>query len=88
MGRFVIRLIAAYQRVLSPYMPGACRYEPTCSHYAQEAIERHGLLGGGWLATKRLARCQPWGGRGYDPVPAGTRAASPHEYERTGVASP
>ena len=88
MGRFVIRLIAAYQRVLSPYMPGACRYEPTCSHYAQDAIERHGLLRGGWLATKRLARCQPWGGRGYDPVPDRARVMSTHEHERTGVASP
>ena len=88
MGRFVIRLIAAYQRVLSPYMPGACRYEPTCSHYAQDAIERHGLLRGGWLATKRLLRCQPWGGRGYDPVPDNTRVMSTHEHERTGVASP
>ncbi len=88
MGLFVIRLIAVYQRIVSPYMPGACRYTPTCSHYAQEAIERHGLLRGGWLATKRLARCQPWGGRGYDPVPGGTRATSTHEHERTGVASP
>ncbi len=88
MGLFVIRLIAVYQRIVSPYMPGACRYTPTCSHYAQEAIERHGLLRGGWLATRRLARCQPWGGRGYDPVPGGTRATSTHEHERTGVASP
>ena len=88
MGRFAIRLIAAYQRVLSPYMPGACRYEPTCSHYAQDAIGRLGLLRGGWLATKRLARCQPWGGGGYDPVPPSTRATSTHEHERTGVASP
>jgi len=87
-GRFVIRLIAAYQRVLSPYMPGACRYEPTCSHYAQDAIERHGLLRGGWLATKRLLRCQPWGGRGYDPVPDRTRVMHTHEHERTGAASP
>ena len=88
MGHFVIRLLAAYQRVLSPYMPGACRYEPTCSHYAQEAIEHHGLLRGSWLATKRLLRCQPWGGRGYDPVPVNTHAMSTHEHERTGVASP
>ena len=88
MGRFVIRLIAAYQRVVSPYMPGACRYEPTCSHYAQDAIEQHGLLRGSWLATKRLARCQPWGGRGYDPVPDSTRVVHTHEHERTGAASP
>ena len=88
MGLFVIRLIAAYQRILSPYMPGACRYTPTCSHYAQEAIERHGLLRGSWLATKRLSRCQPWGGRGYDPVPVSTRVIGTGEHERTGVASP
>ncbi len=88
MGRFVIWLISAYQHVLSPDMPGACRYTPTCSHYAQEAIERHGLLRGSWLATKRLSRCQPWGGRGYDPVPVSTRVIGTREHERTGVASP
>ncbi|MCH7655218.1 MAG: membrane protein insertion efficiency factor YidD [Chloroflexi bacterium] len=87
MGRFVIRLISAYQHALSPYMPGACRYAPTCSHYAQEAIERHGLLRGGWLAVVRLARCQPWGGSGYDPVPASTRAtgAQQHDPRATGA---
>ena len=97
MRRFVIWLISAYQHMLSPYMPGACRYTPTCSHSAQEAIERHGLLRGGWLAITRLARCQPWGGRGYDPVPASTRVTGTHEHdpsaigaqqhERTGAAS-
>ena len=88
MGRLAIRLISAYQHVLSPYMPGACRYTPTCSHYGQEAIERYGLVRGGWLAVKRLLRCQPWGGSGYDPVPAGAPVPAPHERERTGVASP
>ena len=88
MGRIVIRLIGAYQHVLSPYVPGTCRYRPTCSHYAQEAIERNGLLRGGWLATRRLLRCQPWGGSGYDPVPVSTRVMGTHEHERTGVASP
>lgn len=69
MRGLAVRLIGFYQHALSPYWPGACRYSPTCSHYAQEAIETHGLLRGGWLAAKRLGRCQPWGGEGYDPVP-------------------
>ena len=70
--------IALYQRILSPYMPGACRYEPTCSHYAQDAIRAHGLPAGGWLALKRLARCHPWGGRGYDPAPPPRRKDNTH----------
>jgi putative membrane protein insertion efficiency factor len=65
-----IRLISFYQQVLSPYWPGTCRYTPTCSHYAQEAIQVHGLIRGSWLAAKRLGRCQPWGGQGFDPVPS------------------
>ncbi|MBM3940745.1 MAG: membrane protein insertion efficiency factor YidD [SAR202 cluster bacterium] len=69
MSRLVVRAIAWYQHAVSPYWPGACRYQPTCSHYAQEAIVLHGLLRGGWLTIKRLARCTPFSGRGYDPVP-------------------
>ena len=69
MRRVAIGLISAYQRVLSPYWPSSCRYEPTCSHYAQEAIGVHGTLKGSWLSLRRLARCAPWGGSGYDPVP-------------------
>jgi uncharacterized protein len=64
-----IRAIWLYQKAISPYLPTACRYTPTCSHYSQEAIQRHGLLKGSWLGVKRLARCHPWGGQGYDPVP-------------------
>jgi uncharacterized protein len=62
-------LIRSYQLLVSPLLPAACRYLPTCSEYAQEAIERHGVLAGSWLALCRLARCHPWGGSGYDPVP-------------------
>ena len=77
-----IRMIAVYQRVLSPYWPGTCRYTPTCSHYAQDAIQAHGLLRGGWMSIRRIARCQPWGGsQGYDPVPPRAEpGAEPHHH--------
>ena len=61
--------IRAYKRWLSQLLPPACRYLPTCSEYAQEAIRTHGPLAGGWLAGKRICRCHPWGGHGYDRVP-------------------
>jgi putative membrane protein insertion efficiency factor len=61
--------IRLYQRWVSPGLPLACRYAPTCSHYAYAAIERHGAVRGSWLAIKRLLRCQPFGGSGFDPVP-------------------
>ena len=64
-----VKLIKLYQYTLSPYMGRQCRYTPTCSNYALEALQKHGLLRGGWLATKRILRCAPWGGSGYDPVP-------------------
>ncbi|HEU0072816.1 MAG TPA: membrane protein insertion efficiency factor YidD [Dehalococcoidia bacterium] len=69
MTRSVLNLIRLYQSAISPNLGPLCRYEPSCSHYAHEAIERHGLVKGGWLGIKRLSRCRPYGGRGYDPVP-------------------
>jgi putative membrane protein insertion efficiency factor len=64
-----IGLIRVYQYGISPMLPRVCRYAPSCSEYAREAIERYGVLLGGWLAARRLLRCHPWGGSGYDPVP-------------------
>ena len=61
-------VIWVYQSTLGPTLPAACRFEPSCSRYAYTAVERHGVFKGSWLAAKRLARCQPWGGSGYDPV--------------------
>ena len=61
--------IRFYQGAISPPMPPACRYTPTCSQYAIEALRKHGPFKGMWLALKRIARCHPWGGSGYDPVP-------------------
>jgi putative membrane protein insertion efficiency factor len=67
--RALLGLVWVYQSTLGPTLPPSCRFSPSCSHYAYGAIERHGALRGSWLAIKRLARCQPWGGSGYDPVP-------------------
>jgi uncharacterized protein len=61
--------VRAYQLLVSPFLPPSCRFLPSCSEYAAEAIERHGALRGVGLALHRLARCHPWGGSGYDPVP-------------------
>lgn len=74
MRRLIIGLIRAYQVGISPLLPGACRFTPTCSQYALVAVERHGPLRGSWLAIRRLLRCHPFGGFGYDPVPSGAEA--------------
>ncbi len=68
---FLRALIRGYQLLLSPVLPGACRYHPTCSNYGLEAVTRFGALGGGWLAVKRIGRCHPLGGWGFDPVTDG-----------------
>jgi putative membrane protein insertion efficiency factor len=63
-------LIRSYQVLVSPILPAhSCRFLPTCSAYGMEAVEKHGPLFGSWLTVRRLARCHPWGGSGYDPVP-------------------
>ncbi|WP_334124278.1 membrane protein insertion efficiency factor YidD [Empedobacter brevis] len=65
---FII-VVRFYQFAISPWMGSNCRYQPTCSSYMIEALKEHGLLKGLWLGTKRIGRCHPWGGHGYDPVP-------------------
>lgn len=64
-----IWLVRFYQAAISPYTPSSCRYSPTCSSYALEALKKHGVFYGGKLAIKRIFSCHPWGGSGYDPVP-------------------
>jgi putative membrane protein insertion efficiency factor len=64
-----IFLIKLYQWIISPLIGPKCRFTPTCSQYAVEALKKYGIFKGGWLTVKRLSRCHPWGGHGYDPVP-------------------
>ena len=65
----LILLVRFYQKFISPYKPSCCRFTPTCSQYALEALRKYGPLKGSWLAFKRIIRGHPWGGSGYDPVP-------------------
>ena len=66
---WLMAAIRLYQKTLSPFLGQSCRYSPTCSHYAYDAIGIHGAARGSWLAIKRVGRCNPWGGLGLDPVP-------------------
>jgi len=75
--RTLIFTIRVYQLTLSPLLGRQCRYLPTCSVYATEALERFGVRRGVWLALKRIGRCHPWGGSGYDPVPAANDSSPP-----------
>jgi putative membrane protein insertion efficiency factor len=68
-SKLVILIFTFYQRVISPILPNACRYHPTCSAYGIEAVKKYGAIKGSWLAIKRIGRCHPWGGHGIDPVP-------------------
>jgi len=67
--KLFIAPITAYQVIISPLFPGSCRFTPTCSNYAREAIIKHGILKGTLLSLKRISKCHPWGGSGYDTVP-------------------
>ncbi|MEQ5775362.1 membrane protein insertion efficiency factor YidD [Thalassospira sp. NFXS8] len=69
LARLMQLAVRGYQLVLSPYVGWQCRYQPTCSAFMMEALAKHGALKGGWIGFKRIMRCHPWGGHGYDPVP-------------------
>ena len=79
--RFILSLIELYRKGISPFTPPSCRFTPSCSAYAHEAVDRFGLARGGWLFLKRFARCNPFGGKGYDPVPL----ACPSSDERSAM---
>jgi hypothetical protein len=82
MRRMICGVIRAYQIGISPWVPAACRFTPTCSRYALEAVGRFGVLRGGWLAARRILRCHPFGRWGYDPVPEGGERPK-HRLSRT-----
>jgi len=77
--------IRLYQAGISPLLPATCRYTPSCSEYAVTAIERFGALKGGWLAARRILRCHPFGGKGFDPVPPAAERIAPEANEGTSV---
>ncbi|MSO49071.1 MAG: membrane protein insertion efficiency factor YidD [Acidobacteria bacterium] len=74
-SRIGVSVVHAYQLLLSPFLGGACRFEPSCSQYAISAITQHGLLRGGWFALRRIVKCHPFGPHGLDPVPGDSRSA-------------
>lgn len=80
-ARALIGLVLLYRATLSPWLGGHCRYHPTCSVYAIGALRHHGAIRGGWLAAKRILRCHPWGGSGYDPPPGPPDPLPPPERE-------
>jgi putative membrane protein insertion efficiency factor len=67
--RLLIGLIRGYQLLISPFIGNQCRFTPTCSHYAREAVEKYGAIKGSWMAMRRVSRCHPWHRGGHDPVP-------------------
>ncbi|TVQ12914.1 MAG: membrane protein insertion efficiency factor YidD [Balneolaceae bacterium] len=77
MKHILIFFVRAYQLMISPYLPPSCRYNPTCSSYAVEALSTHGAVKGLWLTIRRIGRCHPWSEGGYDPVPGTTADETP-----------
>jgi hypothetical protein len=75
--RLLSMLVRGYQLFVRPFLPPACRYQPTCSNYALEALRVHGAARGTWLTTRRICRCHPWGGTGHDPVPPAPPSSTP-----------
>ncbi|MEC7405351.1 MAG: membrane protein insertion efficiency factor YidD [Chitinophagales bacterium] len=65
----LLLLIKIYQLILRPFIPSACRFQPTCSRYSAEALRKHGVFKGSYLMVRRISKCHPWGSSGYDPVP-------------------
>ena len=80
--RAIQLMIRGYQLVISPMLGPRCRFHPSCSHYAQEALQVHGLRRGGWLALRRIGRCHPWHPGGLDPVPPANTASTPDNAKR------
>ncbi|PJF40641.1 MAG: membrane protein insertion efficiency factor YidD [Chloroflexi bacterium] len=81
MKRLVLALIRFYQKQISPRTPPSCIYYPTCSYYTYEAIERYGVIRGGWMGIKRIGRCHPMSAGGYDPVPDLDGARHIHDHD-------
>jgi putative membrane protein insertion efficiency factor len=77
MTRLLVALLSGYRRLVSPMLMPRCRFEPSCSAYAVEALERYGAARGSWLALRRVARCHPFHAGGYDPVPSSARPGAP-----------
>ncbi|HEY9080639.1 membrane protein insertion efficiency factor YidD [Magnetovibrio sp.] len=83
---FVMRaLVLGYKWIISPVLPGSCRFYPTCSSYTLQALETHGALKGGWLGLKRFARCHPWNDGGFDPVPGTDMHTHAHRHDHHGT---
>ncbi|WCR03667.1 membrane protein insertion efficiency factor YidD [Paracoccus saliphilus] len=74
--------VRAYRLIASPWVGHGCRFQPTCSAYALDALKHHGAIRGGWLTIRRIARCHPWGGEGFDPVPGGGDHHCDHRHGR------